>query len=86
MVASPIHSDVSPVIQEKPSEMASPAAPNRSEVPGTTNAAELQPGQVLPGRNHEVHGNSQPGHELEGLGANMNSGPVYEMPGHHGWS
>ena len=91
----PLSPGVPPITQEKPSEMPVPPAAYRAEAPGTTNSAELHQDYRL---NHqapewgrqgptaiEMHGQPRdPRHEMPG--ANMNNGPYYEMPGHHGWS
>jgi len=85
---------VTPITQEKPSEMAVPPAAYRAEAPGTTNSAELhhdyRPNNQAPGWGQqgptavEMYGRPRdPRHEMPG--ANMNNGPYYEMPGHHGW-
>lgn len=52
------------------------------------NAYEMQ-GRSLgmqAGNPFEVQGNQRsPGHEMDGVGANLNEGPVYEMPGQQRW-
>lgn len=80
--------------------MESPATPYRAEVPGNmhvnANVAELQPNYVQGRPHHAQYPQNYPqGHqgyspppqrqEMDGMSSNMNSGPVYEMSGQHGW-
>lgn len=91
-ISSPVPSAVSAVTQEKPGEMESRAPPlgwNGAgiyhERPGS--AYEMQgrsPG--VQGNPFEVQGSQRdPRHEMDGVGANLNEGPVYEMPGQQRW-
>lgn len=94
----PSHASVYPITQEKPNEMETPPPPSRSEVSGINGASPYQnPQQQYQHNTYEMQGRDpnqhyemqntprNPHHEMDGMAPNMNSGPVYEMPGQHGW-